>query len=248
MTTTNTYNPIFRAFRELTSAQAFRWYLQQLQTTVALAQRLLNARKSVAKPQHQEYAPAEMEPGNAKVMQQNEQLETFEGDCSKHFPGLRIANTPEEQLELNQPAMDLLQSWLETDKISVAQPENAMLTPQESAPQQEFAQTEATEVQHLPAPDGWEAIEAEDTAQAPAEQADVGWEAIAPAIEPEPELDDGECDRIANDEPQQAMLTLQESASTELQQSSALRQEYADAEAIELEPDFGEAIADDGGA
>jgi hypothetical protein len=138
-------------------------------------------------------------------MQQDEQLETVEGDCPKHFPGLRIGNTPEEQLELNQPAMDLLQSWIETDKISVAEPESAI------ASQQEYALPEATRAQDLPVPDGWEAIEANDTAVAEPEQADAGWEAIAPSetetIAPaiEPELDDSECDRIAIDEPEQAI-------------------------------------------
>jgi hypothetical protein len=89
-----------------------------------------------------------------------------------------------------------------------------MLTLQESALEQEYAQTE---VQGLPIPDGWEAIEANHTAVDELEQADVGWEAkathqeyapsetetIAPAIEPE--LDDSECDRIAIDEPEQAI-------------------------------------------
>jgi hypothetical protein len=67
---------------------------------------------------------------------------------------------------------------------------------------------------------------------------------IAPTIAPEPELDDSESDHIAIDEPEQAMLTLQESASTEPQQAIAL----SEAEAIEPEPNFGEAIADDGDA
>jgi hypothetical protein len=85
----------------------------------------------------QEYAPAIDEP------------EAVEGDRLKHFPGLRIGSTPEEQLELNQPAMDLLQSWIETDKISVAESENA-IAPSEAetialatAPEQELDDRES---------------------------------------------------------------------------------------------------------
>jgi hypothetical protein len=127
----------------------------------------------------QEHAPVIDEP------------EKVEGDRLKHFPGLRIGNTPEEQLELNRPAMDLLQHWIDEDKID--EPEQADT--------------------------GYEAI-------APAEA-----QTIAPAIEPEPELDDGESDRIAIDESEQAMLTLQESAFTEPQQAKAPHQEYALSEA-----------------
>jgi hypothetical protein len=215
MTTTNTYNPIFRAFRELTSAQAFRWYLQQLQTTATLAQtiahysfttaqRLLSDRKpvalaAIAEPElAQTIAPVVQDDSAAVAGLENAMLtlpesaleqeyapaidepEAVEGDRLKHFPGLRIGSTPEEQLELNQPAMDLLQSWIETDKISVAESENAI------APSE--AQT------------------------------------IAPATAPE--QDDSEGDRIAIDEPEQAIS-------------------LSDAEAIAPEPDFGEAIADD---
>jgi hypothetical protein len=38
MTTTNTYNPIFRAFHELTTPEAFRWYGTQAKATATLAQ------------------------------------------------------------------------------------------------------------------------------------------------------------------------------------------------------------------
>ena len=45
-------------------------------------------------------------------------------------------------------------------------------------------QAEVVEAQDLPVPDGWEAIEADDVAVAQPEQAEVGYEAIAP----EPDL------------------------------------------------------------
>jgi hypothetical protein len=72
MTTTQNYNPIFRAFRELTTPEAFRWYRTQAKTTATLAQtialkgfttaqRLLNASKPMA------IAPAVAEPENAKA-------------------------------------------------------------------------------------------------------------------------------------------------------------------------------------
>jgi hypothetical protein len=204
MTTTQNYNPLRNALVELTTTEALRWYRTQAKTTATLAQTIAHysfttAQRLLSDRYRFAIAPAIAEPENAKVTQQNEQLETVEGDRLKHFPGLRIGNTPEEQLELNQPAMDLLQSWIETDKISVAESENAI---------------------------------------APSEA-----ETIAPATAPEP--DDSEGDRIAIDEPEQAMLTLQESASTELQQAKAPHQEYAlsEAETKVPEHDFGDAIA-----
>jgi hypothetical protein len=119
---------------------------------------------------------------------------------------------------------------VQDDSAAVAGLENAISS------QQEHAQTEATEAQGLSVPDGWEAIEANDTAVDELEQADAEWEAIAPATAPEQEQDDSEGDRIAIDEPEQAI------SSTELQQAINL----SEAEAIAPEPDFGEAIADDG--
>jgi hypothetical protein len=207
MTTTNTYNPIFRAFRELTTPEAFRWYGTQAKTTATLAktiafrsittaQRLLSDSFAQRFRHRFAIAPAIAEPENAKathpVVQDDrkpvavledamltlpesaleqeyapaiDEPETVEGDYHKHFPGLRIGNTPEEQLELNRPAMDLLPHWIDEDKID--EPEQADTR--------------------------YEAI-------APAEA-----QTIAPAIEPEPELDDSKCDHIANDEPQQAI-------------------------------------------
>jgi hypothetical protein len=146
MTTTNTYNPLLSALRELTTPEAFRWYGTQAKATAALAQTIT------------------------------------------HYS----VTTAQRLLSDSNPVA----------LAAVAEPESA------------------------------ESL----------------CEAIAPAIEPEPELDDGECDCIANDEPESAMLTLQESASTEPQQARATHQEYtlSDAEAIAPEPDFGEAIACDG--
>jgi hypothetical protein len=221
---TNTYNPIFRALRELTTPQAFRWYGTQAKATATLAQTIAlkgfttakhwfscgAIASAVADPENaiampsaiaptetiaQTIAPVVQDDGDAVVGLENAMLtlpesalepecapviegsETVEGNRSKHFPGLRIGNTPEEQLELNRPAIDLLQRWIDADNLSVTEPENA----------------------------------------------------IAPALELE--LADG--DRIAIDELEQAI------SSTELQQAITL----SDAEAIAPELDFGEAIA-----
>jgi hypothetical protein len=176
MTTTQNYNPIFRAFHELTTPEAFRWYGTQARATATLAQtiafRSVTAAQRLLSNRHRfAIAPAVAEPENAKAP---------------------------------HPAV-------QDDGDAVAVSENAI------APQQEYASTEATEAQDLPVPDGWEAIEANDTAVAEPEQADAGWEAkatrqeyapsetvtIAPAIEPE--LNDSECDRIAIDELEQAI-------------------------------------------
>jgi hypothetical protein len=81
MTTTQNYNPLLSAFRELTTPEAFRWYGTQAKATATLAQtiahysfttaqRLLSDSKPMAiasaiaepenaKAQHQEYAQAE---------------------------------------------------------------------------------------------------------------------------------------------------------------------------------------------
>jgi hypothetical protein len=202
MTTTNTYNPIFRAFRELTTPQAFRWYGTQAKATATFAKAI--AYYSFTTARHL---------------------------LSDRKPVAIAAIAEPEFAQTIAPAV-------QDDSDAVAGFENAI------SPQQEHAQTEATEAQGLSVPDGWEAIEANDTAVDELEQAEVGWEAIALATAPEPELDDSESDRIAIDEPEQAMLTLQESASTEPPQAITL----SDAEAIAPEPNFGEADAELSGA
>jgi hypothetical protein len=231
MTTTQNYNPLLSALRELTTPEAFRWYGTQAKATATLAQTIAlkgfttakhwfspspsAIASAVAEPENaiampsaiaptetiaQTIAPVVQDDGDAVVGLENAMLtlpesalepecapviegsETVEGNRSKHFPGLRIGNTPEEQLELNRPAIDLLQRWIDADNLSVTEPENA----------------------------------------------------IAPALESE--LADG--DRIAIDELEQAI------SSTELQQAITL----SDAETNAPEPDIGEAIADDADA
>ena len=160
MTTTQNYNPLLSALRELTSAQAFRWYGTQAKTTATLAQTI----------------------------------------------AFRSFTTAQRLLSDSNPV---------AIAPAVVEPENA------KAPHQEYAQAEATEAQDLPVPDGWEAIEADDTMQA------------------QLELDDSASDCLAIDEPEQAI------ASTELQQAIAPHQEYAKDKTIALEPDFDNAIAGD---
>jgi hypothetical protein len=165
MTTTQNYNPIFRAFRELTTPEAQRWYRTQAKATATLAQmiahysfttaqRLLSDRKPMA------IAPAIAEPENAKAP----------------HPVVQDDGKPAAVLE------------------------NAI-----AASQQEYALPEVTRAQDLPVPDGWEAIKADDTVVDELEQAEVGWEEIAPAIAPEQEQDDSEGNRNAIDEPEQAI-------------------------------------------
>jgi hypothetical protein len=75
MTTTNTYNPIFRAFRELTTPEAFRWYGTQAKTTATLAQTIAHysfttAQRLLSDSKPMAIAPAVAEPENAKAQHQ----------------------------------------------------------------------------------------------------------------------------------------------------------------------------------
>lgn len=207
MTTTNTYNPIFRAFRELTTPQAFRWYGTQAKATATLAKAIAhysftNAQRLLSDSKPAAIAPAIAESENAPTRQ----------DDSDAVVGLENA-----MLTLQESA-----SQQEYAPV-IDEPENAMLTLQESALQQDIL-AEVAEVRDLPVPDGWEAIEAEDLMQ----------------VQPEPALDNSENDCISIDEPEQAITTHQEYASAELQQ------EYARSETIAPDPDLGDAIAGDG--
>jgi hypothetical protein len=172
MTTTQNYNPIFRAFRELTTPEAFRWYGTQAKTTATLAQTIAfrsitTAQRLLSDSHRFAIAPAISEPENAKAPH----------------------------------------PLVQDDSNAVVGLENAI------SPQQEHASTEATEPEESPVSNDWEAI--------------------APATAPEQEQDDSEGDRIAIDEPEQAI------ASTELKQAISL----SDAETNAPEPDDSDADA-----
>jgi hypothetical protein len=73
MTTTNTYNPIFRAFNELTTPEAFRWYGTQAKTTAILAQAIAHysftaAQRLLSDRHRLALAPAVAEPENAQTI------------------------------------------------------------------------------------------------------------------------------------------------------------------------------------
>jgi hypothetical protein len=129
MTTTNTYNPIFRAFRELTTPQAFRWYGTQAKATATLVSTI----------------------------------------------ALRSYSTTQRLLNTSNPMAI----------TAIAEPEQVM------------GKTEATEAQDLPVPDGWEAIEADDSTVDEPEQAIASTElqqaiALSEAETNAPEPDIGE--------------------------------------------------------
>jgi hypothetical protein len=75
MTTTNTYNPIFCAFRELTTPEAFRWYGTQAKATATLAQTIAHhsvttAQRLLSDSNPMAIAPAVAEPENAIAQHQ----------------------------------------------------------------------------------------------------------------------------------------------------------------------------------
>jgi hypothetical protein len=153
MTTTNTYNPIFRAFRELTSAQAFRWYLQQLQTTATLAQTIA----------HYSFTTTQR------------LLSDSFAQRFRHRFAIAPAIAEPELAKAPHPVV-------QDDGKPAAVLENAI------AASLQIALTEAAE---SPVSDDWE------------EKATH--QEYATTIEPEPEQDDSEGDRIAIDEPEQAI-------------------------------------------
>ncbi len=100
MTTTNTYNPIFRAFRELTTPQAFRWYGAQAKATATLAQtiafrsfttaqRLLSDHKPIA------IASAVAEPENAESLCVTALQELAIAEQQEHAQAKAIAPEPD---------------------------------------------------------------------------------------------------------------------------------------------------------
>jgi hypothetical protein len=159
MTTTQNYNPIFRAFRELTTPEAFRWYCTQAKATATLAQTIA----------HRSFTTAQRLLSNSKPM-------------------AIAAIAEQEYAQAITPAV-------QDDGDAVAGLKNAESLSEAIALEQEHALSEATEPEESPVSNDWEEI--------------------APATAPGPELDDGECDRIAIDELEQAI------SSTELQQASA---------------------------
>jgi hypothetical protein len=152
MTTTNTYNPLLSAFRELTTPQAFRWYRTQSKTiasgakTIALrgfttAQRLLSDSKPAAIAPHQEYAPAIAETIALAVQGDSGAVAGQEHALSE---AEAIASEPElDDSESNADAP--------SDCIAFDEPEQEYAS---TEPQQAITQAEAIE----PEPDFGDAI------------------------------------------------------------------------------------------
>jgi hypothetical protein len=170
MTTTNKYNPLLSAFRELTNPEAFRWYLAQAQATATLAstiarysfttaQRLLSDSSSIA------LAPAVAEP--EKAIASTIALAVQDDAVA----GIENAIAPSEA-ETVAPTIEPELNDSESDRISIDELRQVIALPQE------YAQAEAK----APEADCGEATAADDAA-------DLAWfDAVSLDVEDDTEL------------------------------------------------------------